>query len=181
MCIRDRFYNVENLFDTINSPSVPRQDPLIGNVPAVRDDWDGAAGDTQWYTYSVAMPTDAKEAGIKIKLEQPRQTPSNANDNDPDTDHYGICEIIFWNEKVSELVFVPTAGAINKAAVETLSYTVQGETGAGVSYSSGLGSSDAKLTLRRTTPIEPQATIDPDYHVSLITPYRLCKYLIKAF
>ena len=70
-----------------------------------------------------------------------------------------------------------TAGAINKAAVETLSYTVQGETGAGVTYSSGLGSSDAKLTLRRTTPIGPQATIDPDYHVSLITPYRLCKYL----
>ena len=169
------------LIDTIITPSVPRQDPLIGNVPAVSEAWDGASGDTQWYTYSVAMPTDAKEAGVKIKLEQPRQTPSNANDNDPDTDHYGICEIIFWNEKVSELVFVETAGAINKAAVETLSYTVQGETGAGVTYSSGLGSSDAKLTLRRTTPIEPQATIDPDYHVSLITPYRLCKYLIKAF
>ena len=169
------------LIDTIITPNSVRTDPIIGDVPVLSQAWDGASGDTKWYTYSVAMPTDAKAVGTKIKIEQPRATPSAANDNDADSDHYGICEFIYWNEKVSGLVFVPTAGKISKPGVDSLSYTVQGETGPGITYSSGLGASEATLTLKSTTKIEPQATIDPDIDVPLLHPYILCKYLIKAF
>ena len=169
------------LIDTIITPNSVRTDPIIGDVPVLSQSWDGASGDTKWYTYSVSMPTDAKAVGTKIKIEQPRATPSAANDNDADSDHYGICEFIYWNEKVSGLVFVPTAGKISKPGVDSLSYTVQGETGPGITYSSGLGASEATLTLKSTTKIEPQATIDPDIDVPLLHPYILCKYLIKAF
>ena len=44
-----------------------------------------------------------------------------------------------------------------------------------------MGSSDATMTLKSTTKIEPQAIIDPDYDVPLFTSYVTCKYLIKAF
>ena len=169
------------LIDTIITPNSVRTDPIIGDVPVLSQAWDGASGATKWYTYSVAMPIDAKAVGTKIKIEQPRATPSAANDNDADSDHYGICEFIYWNEKVSGLVFVPTAGKISKPGVDSLSYTVQGETGPGITYSSGLGASEATLTLKSTTKIEPQATIDPDIDVPLLHPYILCKYLIKAF
>ena len=169
------------LIDTIITPNSVRTDPIIGDVPIVSQAWDGGSGATQWYTYSVALPTDAKAVGTKIKIEQPRATPSAANDNDADSDHYGICEFIYWNEKVTGLVFVPTAGKISKPAVDSLSYTIQGETGPGITYSSGASPSEATLTLKSTTKIEPQATIDPDIDVPLLTPYTLCKYLIKAF
>ena len=169
------------LIDTIITPNSVRTDPIIGDVPVLSQSWDGASGDTKWYTYSVAMPTDAKAVGTKIKIEQPRATPSAANDNDADSDHYGIAEFIYWNEKVTGLVFVPTAGKISKPGVDSLSYTVQGEQGPGITYSSGLGASEATLTLKSTTKIEPQATIDPDIDVPLVHPYILCKYLIKAF
>ena len=79
------------------------------------------------------------------------------------------------------MVFVPSAGAIKRNTVDFLDYNVQGETGPGITYSSGMGCSDATMTLKSTTKIEPQATIDPDYDVPLITPYVTCKYLIKAF
>ena len=170
-----------NLLDTIVNPNATRNDPIIGNVPPISQAWDGAAGDTKWYTYSVSLPSQAKAVGTQFKVEQPRGTANSANDNDSNTDHYGIAEFIIWNEKVSELVFVPTAGAISRPAVDSLSYTIQGETGPGITYSSGLGCNDATLTMKSTTKIEPQATIDPDFHIPLIHPYRLCKYLIKAF
>ena len=169
------------LLDTIINPSATRTDPIIGNVPPVSQAWDGASGDTQWYTYTVALPQQARGTGTQFKIEQPRATASAANDNDENTDHYGIAEFIVWNEKVSELVFVPTAGAISKPAVDSLSYTIQGETGPGITYSSGLGCSDATLTMKSTTKVEPTAVIDPDYDIPLLHPYRLCKYLIKAF
>ena len=72
------------LIDTIITPASTRNDPIIGSVPAVNSTWDGGSGDTKWYTYSVALPTDAKAVGTKIKIEQPRATPSAANDNDAD-------------------------------------------------------------------------------------------------
>ena len=169
------------LIDTIITPNSVRTDPIIGDVPIVSTAWDGASGATQWYTYSVGLPQNARGVGTKIKIEQPRATPSASNDNDLDSDHYGIAEFIYWNEKVTGLVFVPTAGKISKSAVDKLAYTVQGETGPGITYSSGLQASEATLTLKSTTKIEPQATIDPDIDVPLITTYRLCKYLIKAF
>ena len=128
------------------------------------------------------MPQAARAPGTKIRLYQERSEQGGQDHSGGgEYDHYGICEFIYWNEKVSGLVFVPTAGKISKPAVDSLSYTVQGEPGPGITYSSGLGASEATLTLKSTTKIEPQATIDPDYDVPLITPYVTCKYLIKAF
>ena len=170
-----------NLLDTIINPNATRTDPLIGDVPAVSQAWDGASGDTQWYTYTVALPSQAKQNNTKIKIEQPRANTSGANDNDLESDHYGIAEIIYWKEKVTELVFVPSAGAISKPAIDSLQYTVQGETGPSITYSSGVGATDARLTLKSTTKVEPVASLDPDFDIPLIHPYRLCKYLIKAF
>ena len=169
------------LIDTIINPNATRTDPIIGDVPSISQSWDGAAGDTKWYTYSVAVPQAARQNNTKFKVEQPRGNASGANDNDGNTDHYGIAEFIYWREKVTELVFVPSAGAISKPAIDSLAYTVQGETGPGITYSSGLGATDARLTLKSTTKVEPVASIDPDFDIPLITPYRLCKYLIKAF
>ena len=88
---------------------------------------------------------------------------------------------MWWNGKKTTLVYVPTAGKILKQNVDSLTYNVQGEAGPSITYSSGMGCSDATLTLKATTKIEPQATIDPDIDVPLIHPYRTCKYLIKAY
>ena len=169
------------LLDTIVNPNASRTDPIIGNVPAISQSWDGTSGNTKWYTYSVALPTQARQSNTQFKIEQPRAAANAANDNDGDSDHYGIAEFIIWNSKVSELVFVESPGAVSKPLVDSLSYTIQGETGPGITYSSGLGASDARLTLKSTTKIEPQGVIDPDYHIPMLHPYRLCKYLIKAF
>ena len=170
-----------NLIDTIINPNAIRNDPLIGNVPPISTAWDGGSGDTKWYTYTVELPAAAKQNSVKIKFEQPRANANGANDNADNTDHYGISEVIFWKEKVTELVFIPTAGAVSKPAIDSLKYTVQGETGPGITYSSGLSASDARIVLKSTTKVEPIASLDPDYDIPLITSYRLCKYLIKAF
>jgi len=169
--------------DTIINPAAERTDPLSGMiVPPCSQGlaFDGASGDTQWYTYSVALPAAAKAAGTKIRLYQERSE-QGGTDNAGDVDHYGICEYIYFREKATTLVFVPAAGAIKRNTVDFLEYNVQGEVGPAYTYSSGLGCSDATVTLRSTTKVEPQAVIDPDYHVPLITPYVTCKYLIKAF
>ena len=170
-----------NLIDTIINPNASRTDPLIGTVPSINSAWDGTGGNTKWYTYSVALPSSAKQDGVKIKFEQQRANANSANDNADNTDHYGISEVIYWKEKVTELIFVPTAGAISKPAVDSLTYTVQGQTGPGITYSSGLNASDAKLTMKSTTKVEPIVSLDPDFNIPLLVPYRLCKYLIKAF
>ena len=169
------------LIDTIINPNSSRNDPIIGTVPPISESWDGTSGNTKWYTYNVALPQAAKENNVKIKFEQPRANANSANDNDNNTDHYGIAEVIYWREKVTELVFTPTAGAVSKPAVDSLTYTVQGETGPGITYSSGLNASDARLTMKSTTKVEPIASLDPDFDIPLLVPYRLCKYLIKAF
>lgn len=170
-----------NLIDTIINPNASRTDPLIGTVPSINSTWDGTGGNTKWYTYSVALPSSAKQDGVKIKFEQQRANANSANDNADNTDHYGISEVIYWKEKVTELIFVPTAGAISKPAVDSLTYTIQGQTGPGITYSSGLNASDATLTMKSTTKVEPIVSLDPDFNIPLLVPYRLCKYLIKAF
>ncbi len=172
------------LIDTIiQAYNTARTDDFIGTVPAanLNSTWDGASGDTKWYTYTVTLPQNAKAAGTKFKFEQVRADASSTNDNANNTDHIAICEFIVWNGKTTELIFVPTANKMLKSAVDSLTYEVQGETGPSITYSSGLGCSDATLTLKSTTKIEPQATIDPDKDIPLIHPYRTCKYLIKAY
>ena len=140
---------------------------------------DGAAGATKWYTYSVAIPSQAQAASTKIRLYQQRA--AGQNENAGDKDHYGICEFIYHRQKATIQQFVSASGEIRRNTVDFLEYNVQGETGVGYTYSSGLGCGDATLTMKSTTKIEPQATIDPDYDVPLITPYITSKYLIKAF
>ena len=171
--------------DTIISPSASRTDPLTGMiVPACGQGQahDGTAGDTKWYTYAVAMPQAARAPNTKIRFYQERSEQGGQDHSlGGEYDHYAICEFIYFREKTTELVFVPSAGSIKRNTVDFLDYNVQGETGPGITYSSGLGCSDATMTLKSTTKIEPQASIDPDYDVPLITPYVTCKYLIKAF
>ena len=171
--------------DTIINPVASRTDPLTGMVvPACGQGQahDGTSGDTKWYTYAVAMPAAAKAPSTKIRLYQERSEQGGQDHSGGgDFDNYGICEFIYFREKTTTLVFVPSAGAIKRNSVDFLEYNVQGEVGPSYTYSSGLGCSDATLTLKSTTKIEPQATIDPDYDVPLITPYVTCKYLIKAF
>tara|TARA_B000000532_G_scaffold114263_1_gene91826 strand:+ start:1186 stop:5139 length:3954 start_codon:yes stop_codon:yes gene_type:complete len=173
------------LIDSIINASAERTDPLSGMiVPACGqgESHDGASGDTQWYTYSVVLPSAAKAPATKIRLYQERSEQGGQDHSaGGDFDHYGICEFIYFREKTTELVFVPSSGAIKRNTVDFLEYNVEGEVGPSVTYSSGLGCSDATMTLKSTTKIEPQATIDPDYDVPLITPYVTCKYLIKAF
>ena len=172
------------LIDTIIAGRTSsRIDPFIGQVPSVDSgtNWDGGSGNTKWYTYTVVLPQNAKASGTNFKIEQVRANASAANDNAGNTDHFAICEFMWWNGKKSTLVYVPTAGKILKQNVDSLTYNVQGETGPSITYSSGLSCSDATLTLKATTKIEPQATIDPDIDVPLIHPYRTCKYLIKAY
>jgi len=172
------------LVDTIIAGrTTARTDDFIGAVPSVdtNNTWDGASGDTKWYTYTVTLPQNAKAAGTNFKIEQVRADASGVNDNANNTDHFGICEFIWWNGKATTLVYVPTAGKMLKQNVDSLTYTVQGEVGPSITYSSGLGSSDATITLKSTTKIEPQALIDPDIDVPLLHPYRTCKHLIKAY
>ena len=104
-----------------------------------------------------------------------------SNDTNQDKQHFGIAEFIYWRPKTSGLVFVPNAGAVNKQSVDSLSYTIEGGVGPNVTYSSGLSAGDATITLKRTTKIEPVASIDPDKHIPLIHTYKTCKYLIKAY
>jgi len=174
-----------NYIDTIISPSAIRPDPLTGMlVPTCSqgEAHDGTAGDTKWYTYAVVMPAAAKAPNTKIRLYQERSEQGGQDHSGGgEYDHYGICEFIYFREKTTALVFVPSAGAIKRNTIDFLDYNIQGETGPSITYSSGMGCSDATLTLKSTTKIEPQATIDPDYAVPLITPYVTCKYLIKAF
>ena len=169
--------------DTIINPTASRTDPLSGMIVpqcGTGQAHDGTSGDTKWYTYAVALPSAAKAPATKFRLYQQRSL-QGGTDNDGDVDHYGICEFIYFREKTTTLVFVPSAGSIKRNTVDFLEYNVDGEVGPGVTYSSGMGCSDVTMTLKSTTKIEPQATIDPDYHVPLITPYVTCKYLIKAF
>ena len=171
------------LLDTIINPSADRTDPLVGTVPSVANgmatNYDGASGDTKWYSYSVAIPEAGRGVGTKFKLEQIR-TPSGS-DNANDSDHYGICEFSVYNQKTTSYVFVPQPGGVSRPLVDSLAYTVHGESGPAYTYSSGLGCGDATLTLKSTTKIEPVASIDPDYEIPLVHPYHVCKYLIKAF
>ena len=168
--------------DTIINPSAIRNDPLSGMaVPACGQGvaHDGTAGATKWYTYSVAIPAAAQAASTKIRLYQQRA--AGATENAGDKDHYGICEFIYHRQKATIQQFTSASGEIRRNTVDFLEYNVQGETGAGYTYSSGLGCGDATLTMKSTTKIEPQATIDPDYDVPLISEYVTTKYLIKAF
>ena len=175
-----------NLMGTLVNPSAQRTDPLAGNIPAIdtstnTGNYDGDSGATKWYTFTVDVPQDARGADTQFKIEQDLPTASGSNDTAEDKNHIGICELIWWSPKTTSQIFVSTPGAVSKPAIDSLSYTVDGAQGSGVTYSSGVVASDARITLKSTTKIEPVASIDPDFEVPLLVPYSTCKYLIKSF
>ena len=167
-------------FARLDQTSSNRIIPAV-DITTTSGNFDGDSGATKWYTFSIDLPEAAQSAATKIKLEQPMPDPNGSNDTDTDGQHYGIAEIVYWKPKVSGLVFVPNAGAVNKASVDSLTYTIEGGTGSAVTYSSGMQAEDATVTLKSTTKIEPIASIDPDKDIPLIHTYKTCKYLIKAF
>jgi len=139
---------------------------------------DGASGDTQWYWYSIELPSAARTPTTRFKIVQDRNPASSVNDNAGDTDHFGICDFVYEFLETTELKFKPAAGAI-PASADLLTYVVEGKEDS--FYTTGATGLDAKFTLSSQNPIIPQAAIDPDYPVPLLEPYHLCKYLIKAF
>jgi hypothetical protein len=134
---------------------------------------------TKWYSYSVDLPEVAQVDGVQFKIVQERAVASSVNDNsDPESDQYGICDFIYENKAVTELVFVPTEGKISTSG-DLLSYTVDGDPKA--QYASGMAANDVTFTLTSSVPVLPSASIDPDINIPLLEPYFLVKHLIKAF
>jgi hypothetical protein len=170
-------------FNTDGTNTFPQSGYLGPLVPIPTDaevtaNYDGTSGNTQWYSYSVLLPTVAQVDGVQFKIVQERAAASAANDNAADTDHYGICDFIYENKAVTELVFVPTEGKVSTEG-DMLSFTVDGDPGA--QYTSGMAANDVTFTLSSSIPLLPSATIDPDINVVLLEPYFLVKHLIKAF
>lgn len=155
-------------------------------IPAVdtstaSGNYDGDSGATKWYTHSIELPADARGIDTKIMLKQPLPSPNSSNTTGQDKSHFGIAEFIYWKPKTQTLEFVQSAGEISKPAVDSLKYTIEGNTTSAATYSSGISASQATVTLKSTTKIEPQAQIDPDYNIPLVHTYRTAKYLIKSF
>jgi hypothetical protein len=133
---------------------------------------------TRWYTYEVPLPEQSQTSNVQFKIVQSRTTPSGANDNAADTDHYGICDIIYDYKLISDTVFVRTEGEISSNS-KKLSYTIEGS--ANSAYPSGIGANDIRFTMSSGVPILPRPFLDPQINVPLVEPYALTKYLIKAY
>ena len=151
--------------------------PTSGDISGNYDGTGTGTNPTNWYWYSVDLPEDAQKPNVRFKIVQSRNSGSTF-DSPGDTDHYGICDFIYENKEVTELVFVPADGAIPKSA-DKLTYVVEGKEDS--LYTAGSTALDATFTLNSQNPLLPDAAIDPDFPVPLIEPYHLCKYLIKAF
>ncbi len=142
-------------------------------------DGDGTGNDaTKWYWYSMDLPEAAQTATTRFQIKQERPAGSGSNDSGSNSDHYGICDIIYEYKEVSTLTFIPSDGKISTNADE-LTYVVEGNEAS--IYTSGATALDATFTLNSQNPLIPVPAIDPDYPVPVVEPYHLCKYLIKAF
>ena len=184
-----------NLIGSIISPTTARTTDPLSNcdrteanrlIPSVdtstaSGNYDGDSGATKWYTHSIELPADARGIDTKIMLKQPLPSPNSSNTTAQDKSHFGIAEFIYWKPKTQTLEFVQSAGEISKPAVDSLKYTIEGNTTSAATYSSGISPSQATVTLKSTTKIEPQAQIDPDKNIPLVHTYRTAKYLIKSF
>ena len=131
---------------------------------------------TKWYWYSIELPEAVKKPNVRFKIVQERSTGALVDEGD--TDHYGICDFIYEKEEVTELKFFPTSGRMSDS-VDKLTYLVEGPSNS--FYPAGAIGEDATFTMTRQVPLIPDAAIDPDKNISLVEPYHLCKYLIKAF
>ena len=164
--------------------SQSHNDAFLGPQPAVDTQTtsgnpDGDSGNTIWRTWTINVPQPARAAGTKFMLEQPLPTAAGTNDTGQDKDHYGIVEVIYWKGVTTKQVFVKEPGAITKSSIDSLNYTISGENNK--SYTSGISAAEGQVTLKRTTKIEPVASINPDKDIPLLEGYRTTKYLIKSF
>ena len=133
---------------------------------------------TRWYSYFINIPEQAQTTNVQFKIVQSRTAPSGANDNASDTDHYGICDVIYDYKLVSETVFVRTDGEISSSAQE-ISYTIEGN--ANSAYPAGIAANDIRFTMSSGIPLLPRPFLDPQTEIPLLEPYALTKYLIKAY
>ena len=133
---------------------------------------------TRWYTYRLPIPEGAQLPGVKFKIVQNRITAAGGNDNGGNTDQYGICEFFYDYKLVSETIFVASPGELS-GNTDQLSYTVEGPGNA--PYSAGISANDVKFTMSSSIPILPKPYLDPIKNISLVEPYMLTKYLIKAY
>lgn len=143
-------------------------------------DGNGLGGDssTLWYTYTLDIPAGAQTTGVRFKIVQKRVTPSGANDNGGNNDHFGICEFVYNYKFISESQFVSTPGEIPVDS-KILTYNIEGS--ANSAYSAGIDVNDMRFTLSSGVALNPVPALDPVRPIPLLEPYALSKYLIKAF
>lgn len=171
------FYNTDG---SDNFPATNYIDVIVPKPTAaqISSNYDGTSGNTRWYTYVLNLPPNAKKPNAKFKIVQDRSAANVSNDNGGDSDQYGIAEVIYYSDQVSELQFVTAPNQLS-TGIEELEYKVEGE--ANKLYTAGMQASDLTFTLASTTPLIPYATIQPKEKIPLLEPYALVKYLIKAF
>ena len=147
----------------------------------VSSDYDGSGSGTdatKWYWYSLDLPSGAQKSNTRFQIKQERPAASGSNDSGSNSDHYGICDIIYEYDPVTTSTFQSTPGAISTNTDE-LTYVITGAEGN--TLSSGATANDAKFTLNSRNPLVPVPAIDPDYPVPMQEPYHVVKHLIKAF
>ena len=171
------YYNTDgtNNFSSTGYISVIVPKPTSAEISS---NYDGTSGNTKWYTYLVNLPPNAKSPTTKFKIVQDRSASNVSNDNGSNSDQYGIAEVVYYSDQVSELQFVTAENQLS-TGIDELEYKVQGE--ANNLYTAGMQASDITFTLASTTPLIPYATIQPKEKIPLLEPYALVKYLIKAF
>ena len=174
------YYNTDESLNFPGSGFIGTLVPLPTSQQ-IDDDYDGdGTGNnaTNWYTYGIDLPQDAQTENVRFSIRQNRGAATGSNDNDQNTDNYGLLEVTFENQQTTELVFVASEGKI-AVINDTQTYSVGGPINS--TYVSGIFANDSTLTLQSATPIIPIAALDPDQVIPLIEPYMLVKYLIKAF
>lgn len=174
-------------YNTDGSLNFPQNNFIGVLVPRPSDsdistnyDGNGLGGDssTLWYTYTIDIPSGAQTTGVRFKIVQNRVTPSGANDNGGNNDHYGICEFVYNYKFISETQFVSTPGEIPVDS-KILTYNIEGSQNS--AYSAGIDVNDMRFTLSSGVALNPVPSLDPVRPIPLVEPYALSKYLIKAF
>ena len=174
------YYNTDQSLNFPSSGFLGTMVPIPTSQEIDNDyDGDGTGNNaTNWYTYAVDLPQDAQTENVRFSIRQNRAAGTPSNDNDANTDNYGLLEVTFENRQTTELVFVASDGKI-ATINDTQTYSVGGAISS--TYVSGIFANDSTITLQSSTPLIPVAALDPDQVVPLIEPYMLVKYLIKAF
>ena len=144
----------------------------------ISTNYDGTSGSTRWYSYFIDLAEAQQLPGVQFKISQNRPAASGANDSGSDSDHYGICDIVYEYKAATVLTFIPSAGALNSSA-DLLTYVVEGP--ANATYTTGMSANDVTFTLSSGTPLVPVASINPNINIPLLEPYILVKHMIKAF